>query len=91
MLDPEWRSGDKMSEQKYIRWLSATVLFLVSLVLASCGGPPGEVAIVDGNAGLVRFYDYEAGVVCWSRINSYQSLACLPIEQTKLELPKAGD
>jgi hypothetical protein len=67
------------------------VLFILTVLLSACGGPQGDVVVLDGqNVGLVRFYDKEAGVVCWSRINSYQSLACLPIEQTKLKLPKEG-
>ncbi len=68
------------------------MLMIVILFLATCGASvpyPGEATIVDGeNTGLEKFHDYEAGVVCWSKVMTRESLACLPIEQTKLNRGK---
>jgi predicted amidohydrolase len=69
------------------KFVKRIILGFVIIFLTACGagGPPGEATIIDGQStGLERFYDYEAGVVCWSRVMIRESLACLPIEQTKL-------
>lgn len=62
-------------------------LLAVLLLLAGCGSPPGSS--VDGKslgriqgAGISRFIDDEAGVVCWVY---YYGISCLSISQTRLD------
>ena len=62
------------------------ILFLICVLL--CGGCTpvvDEPVRVDLTGSIQRFYDHEAGVVCWI-YNSYNrsGISCLPMDQTNL-------
>jgi hypothetical protein len=70
--------------------MKITKIVLVSLflvLLTGCGG--GEpVSSTSMLGGITRFYDNDAGVVCWV-YNDFEKggISCLPLKETKLNSP----
>jgi hypothetical protein len=72
-------------------WFWAVVVALAVVVLMFSFGvinalPSPAITTNQGSgAGLTRIYDREAGVVCW-KYPGVNTISCLPISQTKLDL-----
>ena len=68
------------------------LIILLMFVLVGCAPAekPMEGTIrTNGSFGVSRYFDKEAGVVCWIYYD-YKAggISCLPIEDTLLEMPK---
>jgi hypothetical protein len=66
------------------------LIILLVLVLTSCTpkNKPAETTPVNTGYGVSRYFDKEAGVVCWIYYD-YKAggISCLPIGDTLLEMP----